>query len=77
MLPRGSTVSLVIIILHYLFLLLHMTRLFRQSLSFLHSHLGCLPFSMLNQQLQKQHGVREEEEERLILDMLTSQKKLT
>lgn len=76
MLPRGSTVSLVIIIIHYLFLLLHMTRLFRQSLSFPHSHLGCLPFSVLNQQLQKQHDVREEEE-RQILDMLTSQKKLT
>lgn len=71
MLPRGSTVSLVMVITYYLFLLLHMTRLFTLSLSFLHSHLGCLFFPMLNQPLQKQ------QEERLILNMLKSQKKPT
>jgi len=42
MLARGSTVSLVVIITHYLFLLLHKRSLFTQSLSFLCSHLGCL-----------------------------------
>lgn len=55
MLPRQNSVSLVIIFIHYLCLLLHMTRLFTQSLSFLYSHLGYLSFSMLNRKLQKHH----------------------
>lgn len=75
MLPRTSTVSLVMIIVHYLFLLLHMTRLFSQFLSFC-SHLNCLSLPMLNQWLQKQRDVREEEE-MMILDMQKSCKKPT
>lgn len=51
-----------------------MTTLFTESLSFLHSRLGCLLFSVLNQHLQKQCYVGKEDE-RLILDMQKSQKK--